>query len=72
VEFWDEESDIDPSSGGWPDWFTLGSADMRGAGGSRLMVSRGIWEGIVSGTKEGVAVVMFLVGRDVVPWLEVE
>lgn len=42
------------------------------AAGSALTVSRGIGEGKVSGTKEGVAVVTSLVGRAAVPWLDVE
>ena len=42
------------------------------AAGTALTVSRGIGEGKVSGTKEGVAVVTSLVGRAAVPWLDVE
>jgi hypothetical protein len=41
-------------------------------GSSGLTVSREIVEGSVSGTKEGVAVVAFLVGCDARIWLEVE
>jgi len=66
VKFWGEETDIDLSSGGRPDWFTVGSADMWGAPGSGIMVSR------VLKMKEGVAVIVFPVGRDAVPWLGVE
>jgi len=45
---------------------------MWGAGGSALTVSRRIEGGTVSGTTEGVTVVVFLVGRDVVLWPEAE
>jgi len=73
VKFWDEECDIDPSSGERSDWFTVGSADMWGAAGSGLTVSRVIGEGPASGTK-GVAVVIFLslAGCNAVPWLDGE
>jgi len=39
-----------------------------------MTVSRGIEDGTVSGTKEGVAIVIFPVpvGRNAVPWLDVE
>ena len=72
MKVWDEERETDPSSGDRPDWFTVGLADMWGAGGSRLTASRGIGGGTVSGMMEGVAVIIFLVGRDVVPRFEVE
>jgi len=75
VGIWDEECDIDPSSGGRPDWFIVGAVDMWGATGSPPTVSRGIREGTVSGMmKVGMAVVIFLVGRDPgsVPWLDIE
>ena len=72
VKVWYEESDINPSSGGPPDWFTVGSADTWGAAGSGLTVNRGIGEGTVLETKEDVVVARFLVGRDSAPWLEVE
>ena len=71
---WDEGYDIGQSSGGSPDWFTAGSVDMWGAAGTGLTVSRGIGpgEGTASGTKDGVAIVIFLVGHDAMPWHEVE
>jgi len=72
VSIWDEEGDIDPSSGGRPDWFTVGSSDIWGAAASGPVVSRVIEEGTVSGTEEGVDVVIFLVGCDTVSWLDVE
>ena len=45
---------------------------MWGAAGSKLTVNKGIGEGKVPGTREGVAVVIFPVSRDAVPWPEVE
>ena len=36
---WDEEGNIDPSSGERPDLFTVGSPDVWGAAGSGLMAS---------------------------------
>ena len=72
MKIWDEERERGPSSGEWSDWFTVGSADMWGAGGPGLTVNRGIGGGTVSGMMEGVAVIIFLVGRDVVPRFEVE
>lgn len=45
---------------------------MSGAAGSGLMVSKGIGEGTVSETKEEVAVVIFLVSCEAVPWPDVE
>jgi len=67
-----EESDIDSSSGGRPDWFTVGSSDIWGAAASGSAVSRVIEGGTVSGTKEEVDVVIFLVGCDAVSWLDAE
>jgi hypothetical protein len=72
VDIWVEESDIGPSSSGTPDWFTLGLADVWGAVGSGLTASGGTGKDTVSGTKKGVAVAIFLAGRDTVPWLDEE
>ena len=72
MNIWDETSDVDPPSGGQPDWFTVGSSDMWGAAASGPAVSRVI-KG-VSGIKEGVDVVIFLVGCDAVScmsWLDI-
>ena len=45
---------------------------MWGDAGSELTVRKGIGEDKVSGTREGVAVVIFPVSRDAVPLPEVE
>ena len=72
MTIWDGGCDVDPPSGERPDWLTVRSADMWGAPGSELTVSKGIEEDKVSGTREGVAVVIFPVRRDAVPLPEVE
>ena len=72
VKIWDKGCDIAPSFGGPPDRFRVGSADGCGAAGTGLAVSRALGGGTVSGTEEGVAVVIFMVGRDAIPWHEVE
>ena len=60
------------------DWDTRRRSGSRVSSGasrgpiSGLTVSRGTGKGTVSGTGEGVAVVIFLVGQDAVPWLGVE
>ena len=45
---------------------------MRANTGSGLALNRGIGVGTVLGMKEEVVVMIFLVGRDAVPWLYVE
>ena len=72
MTIWDGGCDVDPPSGEQPDWLTVRSADMWSAPGSEVLVSKGIGEDKVSGTREGVAVVIFPVSRDAVPLPEVE